>query len=101
MSKDNENATCIICCHPMNPKMGCTLSHIIISGKRYERIKAGSENDYRHGIREDKVCHDCNVGAGQYHHLGCDSERCPACQDQLFLCDCNKHPLVPMSSVRL
>lgn len=33
-------------------------------------------------------CHDCNVTYGQYHHLGCDLERCPLCKKQLIGCGC-------------
>jgi hypothetical protein len=34
-------------------------------------------------------CPGCGSGIGQYHHFGCDLERCSACQEQLYLgCDC-------------
>jgi len=35
-------------------------------------------------------CHDCHIvnEKGNYHHLGCDMERCPKCGDQLISCDC-------------
>lgn len=33
-------------------------------------------------------CHDCNVNAGQFHHPGCDMERCPKCNGQLISCGC-------------
>lgn len=33
-------------------------------------------------------CHDCNVAVGQYHHPGCDMERCPKCTGQLISCGC-------------
>lgn len=35
-------------------------------------------------------CHDCNIvnAAGNYHHWGCDIERCPKCGQQLISCDC-------------
>lgn len=42
------------------------------------------ENDLNHR------CHDCNVKLGQYHHPGCDMERCPRCGGQLISCDCFK-----------
>lgn len=33
-------------------------------------------------------CHDCNVRPGQFHHPGCDMERCPKCGGQAIGCDC-------------
>jgi hypothetical protein len=40
------------------------------------------ENDPEH------CCHDCGVKLGQYHHPGCDMERCPKCGGQLISCGC-------------
>jgi hypothetical protein len=99
MSKNEARAICAICIQPMMPKNGCTLSHLFINKKRYERIKAGDSLDYPSTFRGGSVCHDCGVGDGQYHHLGCDSERCPVCHDQLFLCDCVKQPTVPLAPI--
>lgn len=33
-------------------------------------------------------CHDCNIKHGNYHHPGCDVERCPRCKGQIISCDC-------------
>ena len=99
MDKNDEYAICAICCQQMTPQNGCTLSLLIINGKRYERIKTGSVEDYIPGINGNKVCHDCNAGVDQYHHLGCDSERCPLCNSQLFLCSCKKQPSIPLSPI--
>lgn len=33
-------------------------------------------------------CHDCRIKHGNYHHPGCDVERCPRCQGQLISCGC-------------
>ena len=34
------------------------------------------------------ICHDCGAVEGQYHHFGCDMERCPFCGRQLISCHC-------------
>jgi len=36
-------------------------------------------------------CHDCGIlnKPGNYHHTGCDIERCPECRGQLLSCDCD------------
>lgn len=36
-------------------------------------------------------CHDCGIlnKPGNYHHIGCDVERCPKCKGQLISCDCD------------
>jgi len=100
MNKNEKYATCKVCCHQMEPKRGCTLSHLIINGKSHERIKVCSPQDLLcNEMDESFICHDCNAGAGQYHHLGCDSERCVVCQDQLFLCDCDMQAIVPILSI--
>lgn len=39
----------------------------------------------------DGRCHDCNIVHGNYHHPGCDVERCPRCGGQLISCDCPDH----------
>lgn len=33
-------------------------------------------------------CHDCNVAAGGFHHIGCDMEICPRCGGQFLGCSC-------------
>ena len=60
----------------------CTLETIIIDGNEYPR----DTEYYDVGVR----CHDCNIvnKKGNYHHLGCDMERCPKCGGQLISCGC-------------
>ena len=41
-----------------------------------------------HFEEESGRCHDCNIKHGNYHHPGCDVERCPKCQGQLISCGC-------------
>ena len=88
MSSNNKNAVCPDCQQVMAPGNGCTLLHIKLQGKEYERIKAGASDSFESGVDDGYICHDCNAAKRQYHHFGCDMERCPACHDQLFCCDC-------------
>ena len=62
----------------------CTKKHIMINGIEYKR-----DNKY---FDVGSRCHDCNIKnvKGNYHHLGCDIERCPCCKGQLISCDCDK-----------
>lgn len=36
----------------------------------------------------NRACHDCSAEPGEYHHPGCDSEECPRCGGQYFICHC-------------
>ena len=37
---------------------------------------------------ENGRCHDCQVSAGEWHHDGCDVERCPNTFEQRISCEC-------------
>lgn len=40
---------------------------------------------------DNEKCHDCGITNGfpNYHHPGCDMERCPKCGGQAIGCECN------------
>ena len=63
-----------------------TVTHVIIDGRRYRRIRFGEEGD--DWGADQHPCHDCRVIKGEYHVDGCDGEECPRCHGQLITCDC-------------
>ena len=75
---------CELCGQRMLRVDGCNCSEIECDGKVYKRIPYG---EYEYDT--DERCHDCNASNGNYHHYGCDMERCPVCGGQLIGCDCN------------
>jgi len=77
-------AKCNWCNRDMLTSKGCKKDNIIINGKEYKQIKYGDESSHWDSER----CHDCNCERGQYHHPGCDVERCPVCEGQLISCGC-------------
>jgi hypothetical protein len=79
MQTITKYAICADCNKPMLPGNGCKNEIILINGTVYKRIP----------YDQKKPCHDCNVIAGQYHHIGCDMEICPKCKHQLISCNCN------------
>jgi len=78
------NNKCIDCQKIMKNKnvYSCVRQYIMIDGKEYHR------NCDRLG--QDIRCHDCNIENffGNFHHIGCDMERCPKCKGQLISCNC-------------
>jgi len=87
--EDGTYAACSECGQEMRPGQGCT-SYTIADkdGCMNYRIKAGDEIDILPEMADGEFCHDCNATRGQYHHLGCDMERCPICWEQLISCGC-------------
>lgn len=54
-----------------------------------DAIPYGNEANRMAG-REDTLCHDCYVIAGNFHHPGCDVEECPYCEGRLIVCVCER-----------
>jgi len=88
MKKEDECTTCGYCNQQMNPGKGCRTGFIYNGNNIFERILAGDMRDLWPGMGTHDICHHCNAGLGQYHHLGCIMERCPMCKGQLKFCGC-------------
>ena len=88
MRKESNYAACEYCNQEMSPGKGCRTAFIYNGNNIFERILAGSERDLWPKMGDNDICHDCNAKRGQYHHLGCDMERCPMCKRQLLSCGC-------------
>lgn len=80
-------AKCKYCGKDMLTAKGCIRIPIKHRGKEYEPIRVGTPGDFVEG-RPGMRCHDCNAAYGEYHHPGCDAERCPVCGGQLISCGC-------------
>ena len=78
--KEKHWATCEYCSKPMSH--GCRKHWYVIDGKPYAAIPMGDPRERMFDSVE--VCHDCNARRGEYHHPGCDMERCPKCGSQMI-----------------
>lgn len=60
----------------------CGYQYIKLNGNIYQR-----NNTY---FDSREICHSCNIlnKEGNYHHFGCDMEKCPRCKKQLISCNC-------------
>lgn len=68
-------AICDVCNKEMSH--GCTKHWYIVDGVKLLAVKQGDDGNYG-------VCRDCNARPGEYHHPGCDNERCPKCGGQMI-----------------
>ena len=79
-------AKCQACGREMLKAKGCTFKYVhTMDGKYYKRYRVGEEG----WISHEERCGDCGALYGNYHHPGCDIEKCPICGGQLLSCFCD------------
>ncbi len=74
-------ATCEDCKRDMTKAKGCLHSQIKFEGGKWLDRSQEHWND-------EGRCGDCAAKVGEFHHYGCDVERCPKCGEQLITCGC-------------
>ena len=78
---------CDVCGREMLSAAGCGISVVHINGRVYQRVKYG-EDAFDWGVSKGHRCPDCGCKPFNYHHWGCDIERCPVCGGQMLGCTC-------------
>lgn len=79
---------CDLCDEEMLTADGCLERIYLLNDKsKVEPVKVGEEDD--NWVDPGERCGDCGSKYGEYHHIGCDVERCGMCDGQFISCDCD------------
>lgn len=83
-------AVCKHCDQERHEAPGCILEMVMTADCPLEPVKYGFELDtgFASPSADGRRCGDCAALPGNYHHVGCDWEKCPRCHGQLLSCDC-------------
>ena len=65
----------------------CEVTNLEIRGWAYERIRYVPRGEWERDDFPDR-CPGCGIWRGNFHHVGCEMEQCPACEGQLVACGC-------------
>lgn len=77
---------CNVCEKEMGSSTGCCdHAYKLENGKIVIAVKAEELNDW---VEPNGICHDCGAHYGEFHHPGCDVERCRKCGGQFISCEC-------------
>jgi hypothetical protein len=83
-------------CECFGSRKGCTFTSIVFpnSEKSWIRDKGSlydREGDVKFVLSQNPPCRGCNVAYGNVHHVNCDVEKCPRCNEQILTCKCNSY----------
>lgn len=76
---------CYFCSSNTADVMTCEPEKVLIGESTYSQIVCGQETFIP---KINRLCSDCEVSIGKFHHPGCENEECPKCHKQIISCGC-------------